>query len=218
MKKAIAYYRVSTGRQAESGLGIEAQVKAVRDFATNNDYSLEKEYIEIESGKNNHRPVLKSALLQCKRRQATLMVAKLDRMSRNLNFVTGLLEAGIDFKAIDVPTGEKFVMHIMAAVAEHERDQISKRTSLALQAAKAKGVELGTYGRYVLSKENRELSHRFALAMLPTITGLLKDGFETVRAITDELNRLKIPTYRNNGSKWHVGTVHKVMTQINKKI
>ncbi|WP_457128755.1 recombinase family protein [Mucilaginibacter sp. HD30] len=217
MKKAITYYRVSTGRQAESGLGIDAQIKAVRDFAMANNYDLEKEYIEIESGKNNHRPVLKRALNQCKRKQATLLVAKLDRMSRNVNFITGLLESGIGFVAIDVPGGEKFVMHIMAAVAEHERDQISKRTILALQAAKARGVELGTYGRHVLSKQNRELSQRFALAMCPTINRLVDDGYETVRAITDELNRQRVPTYRNDGSKWHVSTVHKIMSQINIK-
>lgn len=218
MKKAITYYRVSTGRQAESGLGIEAQIKAVKDFALANNYALEGEYVEVESGKNNHRPVLKRALLQCKRKQATLLVAKLDRMSRNVNFITGLLESGVDFKAIDVPTGEKFIVHIMAAVAEHERDQISRRTVLALQAAKARGVELGIHGRYVLSKQNRELSQRFALGMRPMITGLAKDGFETVRAITDELNRLRVPTYRNDGSKWHVSTVHKVMMQINQKL
>lgn len=215
MKKAITYYRVSTGRQGESGLGIEAQIKAVKDFAAANNYALESEYVEIETGKNNNRPVLKKALRQCQRQQATLLVAKLDRMSRNVNFITSLLEAGVDFKAIDVPTGEKFIMHIMAAVAEHERDQISKRTTLALQAAKARGVELGRHGRYVLSKQNRKSSLRFCQAMQPTIVGLIEEGFETVRAVTSELNRLKVPTYRNDGSKWHVSTVYKVMRQMN---
>jgi len=214
MKKAITYYRVSTGRQGESGLGIEAQIKAVKDFAAANDYDLESEYVEIETGKNNNRPVLKKALRQCQRHQATLLVAKLDRMSRNVNFITGLLEAGVDFKAIDVPTGEKFIMHIMAAVAEHERDQISKRTTLALQAAKARGVELGRHGRYVLSKQNRESSRCFCESMQPTIVRLIEEGFETVRAVTGELNRLRVPTYRNDGSRWHVSTVYKVMRQL----
>jgi hypothetical protein len=86
---------------------------------------------------------------------------------------------------------------------------------LALQAAKARGVELGKHGRNVLSKQNRDLSRRFAQKMQPTITCLKAKGFETVRAITDELNRLKIPTYRNDGSKWHVSTVHKMMSQMN---
>lgn len=213
MKKAITYYRVSTARQGESGLGIDAQIKAVRDFAKANNYALEKEYVEIESGKNSNRPMLQKALHQCKRKRVTLLVAKLDRMSRNVSFISHLLEAGVDFKAIDVPSGEKFILHILAAVAEHERDQISKRTILALQAAKARGVKLGTYGRDVLSKKNKELSDQFAKEMRPILFRLMQDGFTTVRAMTDELNRLKIPTYRNNGSKWHVSSVHKIMNQ-----
>lgn len=216
MKKAITYYRVSTPRQGESGLGIDAQIKAVRDFAVANDYTLEKEYMEIESGRNNSRPVLQKALHQCKRKQVTLLVAKLDRMSRNVSFISRLMESGVDFKAIDIPGGEKFVMHILAAVAEHERDQISKRTSQALQAAKLRGVKLGTYGRNVLSKKNRELSLRFAKQMRPTIIRLQQDGFKSVRAIRDELNRLGVSTYRNDGSKWHVSTVYKLMHQTRK--
>jgi len=213
MKKAIPYYRVSTGRQGESGLGIDAQIKVVRDFARANNYILENEYVEVESGKKNYRPVLKKALTQCRRKQATLLVAKLDRVSRNVNFITTLLEAGIDFKAIDIPTGEKFIVHIMAAFAEYEREQISRRTKLALQAAKARGIELGVYGRYVLSKKNKESSYRFAETIRPIIYKLEQEGFNTIRAITDELNRLGIPTYRNNGSKWHPSTVHKLLNQ-----
>ncbi len=214
MKKAITYYRVSTVRQGESGLGLEAQIKAVRDFAMANNYLLEKEFIEVESGKNNHRPILKKALFQCRRKQATLLVAKLDRMSRKVNFIADLMESGIDFRAIDMPTGEKFIVHIMAAVAEYEREQISKRTALALQAAKARGVELGWHGRHVQSKRNRELSRGFALEMQPTIACLKEEGVKTIRAITDELNRLQIPTYRDDGSKWHVSTVHKIVNLI----
>lgn len=218
MKKAITYYRVSTGRQGQSGLGIEAQIKAVSDFAKANDYAVENEYVEVVSGKKKHRPILKKALNQCRRKQATLLVAKLDRMSRNVNFITNLLEAGVDFKAIDIPTGEKFIVHIMAAVAEYEREQISKRTTLALQAAKARGVELGVYGKHVLSKRNKELSYGFAKTMLPVIGQLEQEGFNSIRAITDELNRLAIPTYRNDGSKWHISTVHKLINQVDEFI
>lgn len=216
MKKAITYYRVSTVRQGESGLGIDAQIQAVRDFARANNYTLEKEYVEIESGRNNSRPVLQKALYQCKHKHVTLLVAKLDRMSRNVSFISHLMESGVDFKAIDIPSGEKFIVHILAAVAEHERDQISKRTSLALQAAKLRGVELGTYGRDVLSKKNQELSYQFAEQMRPTIIQLQREGFTTVRAIRDELNKRRIPTYRNDGSKWHVSTVYKLMHQTHK--
>nr|WP_322624520.1 recombinase family protein [uncultured Flavobacterium sp.] len=218
MKKAITYYRVSTVRQGESGLGIDAQIKAVRDFAKAHDYTLEKEYVEVESGKNNSRPILQKALYQCKRKHFTLLVAKLDRMSRNVSFIADLLESGIEFKAVDVPGGEKFVVHILAAVAEHEREQISKRTILALREAKARGVALGTYGRDVLSKKNKELSHQFAGQMQPLIAELMQDGFLTVRAITDELNRQHVPTYRNDGSKWHVSTVHRLLNQASKHL
>lgn len=218
MKKAITYYRVSTVRQGESGLGIDAQIKAVRDFAKAHDYTLEKEYVEVESGKNNSRPILQKALHQCKRKHFTLLVAKLDRMSRNVSFIADLLESGIEFKAVDVPGGEKFVVHILAAVAEHEREQISKRTILALREAKARGVQLGTYGRDVLSKKNRELSHQFAHQMQPLLAELMQKGFITVRAITGELNRLHVPTYRNDGSKWHVSTVHRMLNQASKHL
>jgi DNA invertase Pin-like site-specific DNA recombinase len=214
MKKAIAYYRVSTTRQGASGLGIDAQIKAVRDFADSNQYALEKEYVEIESGRKNQRSVLQKALGQCRRKRVTLLVAKLDRMSRNVSFIAHLLDSGVDFKAIDIPGGEKFIVHILAAVAEHERDQISRRTVLALQQAKARGVVLGRYGREVLSKRNRELSSTFADTMRPLILRLVREGFTTIRALTDELNRQQVPTYRNDGSKWHVSTVYKVKKQI----
>lgn len=217
MKKAIGYYRVSTGRQGVSGLGIEAQIKAVRDFARSNGYELSDEHIEIESGKNDQRPALIMALGQCRRHHATLLVARLDRMSRNVNFITSVLESDVDFTAIDVPTGEKFILHILAAVAEHERDQISKRTSLALQAAKARGVELGVYGRDILSKQNHERSLRFAHDMQPVIDKLAEDGITTVRAVAKALNTQHIPTYRNDGSKWHPSTVHKIISIINQK-
>jgi DNA invertase Pin-like site-specific DNA recombinase len=138
-------------------------------------------------------------------------------MSRKVNFIAGLLEARVDFRAVDVPTGEKFIVHIMAAVAEHEREQIAKRTAMALQAAKARGVELGWHGRHVLSKKNRELSHGFALGMQPTINRLRNEGIRSIRAITDELNRLQIPTYRDDGSKWHLSTVHKIVNQVHPK-
>ena len=217
MKSAIAYYRVSTGRQGESGLGIEAQIKAVRDYAKTCGYALADEIIEIESGKNDQRPALKKALRQCRRQQSTLLVARLDRMSRSVNFITNLIESGVDFQAIDVPSGEKFILHIMAAVAEYERDQISKRTSLALQAAKARGIKLGVYGSDVLSKRNREQSLCFAREMQPVIASLAEDGFTSVRAVAKELNKRRIPTYRNDGSKWHASTVHKIINQNHKQ-
>ena len=212
MMKAIAYYRVSTKRQGRSGLGLEAQEKAIEDFVKSNDYMVVGEFIEIESGRVNKRPVLEVALAECKRLHATLLIAKLDRLSRNVAFISALLESKIDFKAVDNPFAEKFTLHILAAVAEKEREDASKRTKEALQAAKRRGVELGKHGRYVLSRVNKMHSRQFAVRMIPVINRIKGEGLCSIRAITEELNRLQIPTYRNNGTKWHVNTVHKIIT------
>jgi len=215
MKKAITYYRVSTERQGINGLGLDAQKKAVRDFANANDFMLANEYIEIESGKRNARPLLQQALTACIEQKATLLIAKLDRLGRNVAFISKLLEAGVDFKAVDNPYAGKLIVHIMAAFAEHERDQISERTIVALRAAKARGVSLGKYGRDVLSKVNETKAEAFAKSIEPTIEKLQGNGHTTIRDIMNELNRLQIPTYRNNGQKWHVSTVHSVMSRLN---
>ncbi len=215
MRKAIAYYRVSTERQGQSGLGLEAQKSAVKDFATANNYLLSGEFVEIESGKKNIRPVLQRALVACKSENAMLLIAKLDRLGRNVVFISKLMESGIDFKAVDNPHAGKLIVHIMAAFAEHERDQISERTTAALKAAKTKGVELGYNGRYVLSKENKMRAQAFALKMKPQIEELQEKGITTIRALTDELNRMKIPAYRSN--KWHPSTVHQIIKRMNQK-
>lgn len=217
MKKAVAYYRVSRDRQGISHLGLDAQIKAIGDFAKSNGYTLEKEYVDIISGKKNSRSELKKALSQCRRKCMALLTAKIDRMGRRVSFISNLMESGIDFKVVEVPSGDKFTMHILAAVAEKEGDDISERTHLALQAAKARGTELGKYGRYVLSKKNKELSRLFAEKMKPTLINLADKGFKTIRSITAELNRLKIPTYRHDGSKWHVSSVYKIVKFNNQK-
>jgi DNA invertase Pin-like site-specific DNA recombinase len=210
MKKAITYYRVSTERQGASGLGLEAQKQVVQEFARANDFLLESEFIEVESGRNTKRPVLLEALSACKSQQATLLIAKLDRLGRNVAFISKLMEAGVDFKAVDNPHAGKLIVHIMAAFAEHERDQISERTIAALQVAKSRGVELGKHGRYVLSALNKQQADQFAATIRPIVSRLQRKGITTVRAITRELNRLHVPTYRNSG-QWHVSTVHTIM-------
>lgn len=215
MSKAITYYRVSTERQGKSGLGLEAQQYAIADFARIYNYKLVKEFIEIESGKKNNRPILYQALDACKKEGATLLIAKLDRLGRNVAFISALMEAGIDFKAIDMPHVDDFVLHIMAAVAEYERKQISARTKAALDAAKKRGVELGAHGKYVLSQTNKDLSKQFALTLQPLISQLQQNGIKTVRGIQAELNRRKVPTYYNNGNSWHLSTVHNVLRHIN---
>lgn len=212
MKRAITYYRVSTVRQGNSGLGLEAQKTAVTSFANAHEYELCEEFIEVESGKNNKRPVLQLALDACKKHNATLLIAKLDRLSRSVAFISTLLESGIEFKAVDNPNAEKLVVHVMAAFAQHEREQISIRTKLALQAAKRRGVLLGVNGRLVLSKENKRKAVEFALKLKPIVERLQQQGFTSVRTLTKALNKRRIRTA--TGGKWYISTVHKLLQRI----
>src|SRR4051795_2710509 len=133
--KFVAYYRVSTQKQGASGLGLDAQRKAVADYLNGGRWSLVAEFTEIESGKRNDRPELAKALATCKRQKAKLVIAKLDRLSRNLAFIATLMDSGVEFIAVDNPHANKLTIHILAAVAQHEREMIAQRTREALQAA-----------------------------------------------------------------------------------
>src|ERR671911_796243 len=138
--KFVAYYRVSTERQGRSGLGLEAQRKAVEDYLNGGRWQLLAEFVEVESGKREDRPKLAEALALCRLHGATLVIAKLDRLSRDAHFLLGLQKAGVDFVAADMPDANKMTVGIMALVAQHEREMISERTKAALAAAKARGV------------------------------------------------------------------------------
>ncbi len=214
MRKAIAYYRVSTERQGESGLGLDAQKYAVKHFAQANGYLVTDEFIEIESGKKSNRPLLQCALEKCQTNEALLLIARLDRLGRNVAFISRLLESHVEFKAVDNPHAGKLVVHIMAAFAEYERDEISRRTKAALQAAKQRGTELGKNGKYVLSKKNKDDADFFAQSMKPIIADLKENGIKTVRQITTELNKTKVPTFKNDGSKWHLSTVQNLLKRL----
>lgn len=146
--KFIAYYRVSTSKQEQSGLGLEAQRAHVESFAARLGGELVGEYTDIESGKSNKRVELARAMQQAKTTGATLLIAKLDRLSRDVNFISGLMKSDVAFLACDNPTANKLTIHIYAAMAEHEREQIGDRTRRALQALKSRGVELGTPGNF----------------------------------------------------------------------
>ena len=217
MEKAIAYYRVSTQQQGRSGLGLEAQQKSVADFANANGYQLIEEFIEINSGKRKTRFGLQAALAECKRQQAVLLIAKLDRLSRRVSFVSMLMESKIKFKVVDNPLADAFTLHIIAAFAEKEGKDIGARTSAALAVRKAQGMELGVYGRYVLSWINKVKAERFALNMKPVIEQIQSRGIVTIRAIAKELNKLKIPTYYRSGHIWHHNTVHNLLKRIASK-
>lgn len=213
MQKAIAYYRVSTEEQGKSGLSLEAQQKAVSDFANANDLLLVEEFVEIRSSRSNMHFALKAALDECKKCGAVLLIAKLDRLSRNVAFIATLMDAkDVSFTVVDNPHADKIILHIMAVFAQYEREQISRRTSAALQAAKRNGVVLGKHGREVLSKVNRFNADMFAQKMKPIIDGLKHKGMVTIRAIVAELNRLKIPTYGKR--KWHKTSVHNLLRRI----
>lgn len=214
MKKAIAYFRVSTDRQGKSGLGLEAQHQAVHLFAQREGYQVTAEFTEIESGKKNNRPELLAALLHCKKDKATLIIAKLDRLGRNVAFIANLMESRVDFLAVDNPHANSLMVHMLAAFAEHEREQISTRTKAALQAAKRRGVQLGKHGRDVESKKNAKAADQFAQIMRPTIDELKIEGFTTVREICEELNRREVKTFRNNSQKWHPTSVQRILKRM----
>ncbi|WP_138485395.1 recombinase family protein [Dyadobacter bucti] len=216
MKHAVAYYRVSTDRQGKSGLGLEAQHQAVHQFAQQEGYQVTAEYTEIESGKKNQRPELLAALLQCKKQKATLIIAKLDRLGRNVAFIANLMESKVEFRAVDNPHANPLMVHLLAAFAQHEREQISTRTKEALQAAKRRGVELGKHGREIESKKNAKAADQFAEMMRPIIDELEAEGFITIRGISDELNRRGVETFRDDGEQWHRTTVHRLLKRLNK--
>lgn len=146
----IAYYRVSTPKQGQSGLDLEAQQSAVAGYLNGGQWKLLGEYTEVETGKGANalqkRPQLKAALDACRKLKATLVIAKLDRLARNVDFISGLIESGCDFVAADVPHANKVMLQMQAVMGEWERDQISARTKAGLAAAKARGVKLGETG------------------------------------------------------------------------
>jgi DNA invertase Pin-like site-specific DNA recombinase len=143
MRKVIGYLRVSTQAQGASGLGLEAQEAAVSDYCRSIGAALIRCYVEVESGKRNDRPELAKAVAHAKRSRAVLVVAKLDRLTRNVGFLTRVMESGCDFAAADMPSANRFVLHVMAAVAEHEAKAIGDRTKAALAAYRARGGLLG---------------------------------------------------------------------------
>ena len=210
--KFISYHRVSTQRQGRSGLGLEAQQKAVADYLNGGDWQLLEEFIEVESGKSHkNRPELQKAIAACKKHKATLIIAKLDRLARNVAFTASLLESGVRFLAVDNPHANKFMIHIFAAMAEQESETISVRTKAALQAAKARGVQLGKHSS-ILSKQNKEHADRWARDIARYVTPL-RQTHKSIRKLTDAMNAIEVPTQRE-GSKWHPTSVRRLLTRL----
>ena len=209
----VSYLRVSTARQGQSGLGLEAQRHAVETHLNGGSWNLLREFVEQESGKHTltHRPVLREALAHCKMHKATLIVAKLDRLARNLAFVSALMESGVDFVAADFPQANRLTVHILSAVAEHEREQIPIRTRDALQAAKARGVRLGNPQIAKINRPRRDEALAFAEGLRPTLEAYQSAGL-TQRRMVQALNDAGVKAPR--GQQWHLRTVQRVLARI----
>jgi DNA invertase Pin-like site-specific DNA recombinase len=212
--KFIAYYRVSTDKQGKSGLGLESQRQAVVNFIYGNGNQVVAEFTEIESGKRKDRPELAKALAVCKKHKAKLVIAKLDRLARNVHFISGLMESGVDFVAVDMPEANKLTVHILAAVAEHEREMISQRTKAALAAAKDRGVKLGnpinlSEAQSKSVRVRQDQADQFAANVLPVIKTIQSSGARTLRDIAEALNNRGIRTARSGS--WHPASVKRIL-------
>lgn len=214
-KKFVAYFRVSTHKQGQSGLGLEAQELAVSNHLKEGVSELLATFTEIETGKGanalERRPQLRKALEICRKNKATLIIAKLDRLARNVHFVSGLLETGCDFIAADMPHANKVMIQMHAVMSEWERDQISTRTKAALAAAKARGVVLGTAGANNLKcnvAERQNDARSFATKLSGVINGFKASGL-TQRAMIEQLNQIGITT--SKGGKWSLLQLQRVI-------
>lgn len=209
----VAYYRVSTTAQGESGLGLEAQQMAVQGYlAANADAELVAEFTEIESGRKSNRPELAEAMKVCKRHKATLIIAKLDRLARNVHFISGLMESRIDFLACDNPHANRLMVHMLAAFAEHEREMISQRTKDGLRAAKARGVLLGANSAILRERHTADADQR-AHELAELIRQIPEDLRQTITSLTRELNARKVPTAK--GGNWHRQSVYRLLDRCN---
>ena len=216
----IAYYRVSTARQGRSGLGLDAQKHAVHQYLNGGQWALLSEYVEIESGKRSDRPQLAAALAACRLHKAKLVIAKLDRLARNVAFVSTLMESGVDFVAVDFPTANRLTIHILAAVAEHEAHAISERTKAALAAARARGMKLGGYRGRAGTKSDCERARAAQKAsadqrasdLAGTIRSIQAEGHRSLRSIGRELTHRGIPTSKGGG--WSSSQVSNTLARI----
>lgn len=214
----VTYYRVSTVRQGLSGLGLEAQRQTVSQYLTGSTRTVLAEFVEVETGKGANalekRPQLRMALELCRKSGATLLIAKLDRLARNVHFVSGLMESKVKFVACDLPEANQLTIHIMAAFAEHEARRISERTRDALAAAKARGVVLGATGPANLNRhtqQRQDAACAFNARLTPLLNGFASQGLSR-RAMVAQLNDLGIKAPR--GGAWSLGQVQRIVTAL----
>src|SRR5687768_3898477 len=224
MDRAVAYLRVSTRQQQRSGLGIEAQRATIARFAETEKLTIIAEYVEVETGKGadalDRRPQLAAALAAARATKGCVLVSKLDRLSRDVAFVSGLMAQRVPFIVAELGRdADPFMLHLYAALAEKERRLISERTKAALAVRKASGGRLGNpsnireagqIGRASLI----EAADDHAKSLLPILRTLRSEGTITIGALTRSLNERKIPTAR--GSRWHVSSVSNLLARAQK--
>lgn len=217
--KVVLYFRVSTARQGASGLGLDAQHKAVTDFLNGGDWRTVGEFTEVESGKRSDRPELARAVAACRVHGARLLIAKLDRLSRDAHFLLGLEKDGVDFVAADMPNANRLTVGIMAMVAEEERRMISARTKAALAAAKARGAVLGgdhggratDAARAKAAAVRQGKADKLAADLASIIANIRAKGATSLRAIAAELNAQFVPATR--GGDWTAVQVSRVLAR-----
>jgi DNA invertase Pin-like site-specific DNA recombinase len=215
---AIAYYRVSTQRQGASGLGLEGQQAAVEQFVREQACELLDQFTEVESGRKSDRPVLRKALARAKATRSVLVIGKLDRLARNVHFISGLMEAGVEFRACDMPSANRLTVHILAAVAEDEARRISDRTKAALAAYRARGGRLGAANPACRkltaeaalkgSKRTARLAHEANKEATTIATELRAEGM-SLPAIAGELDARGVLT--RTGKTWNAMQVLRLL-------
>ena len=217
--KYIAYYRVSTAKQGQSGLGLEAQQAAVADYLKSNSGELVTEYTEIQSGSKDNRPELQAALRQCRLTGAILLIAKLDRLSRNRAFLMNVQDSSVQFVAVDMPEANHFTVGLMACLADYERQLISERTTAALKAAKARGVKLGNprldevrNSDTTAARAARVINAKQRNAEMLDIINEMRDESDNDLSLRDLTKMLNAAGYKTSrGKKWHPTSVMRVL-------
>jgi DNA invertase Pin-like site-specific DNA recombinase len=213
MKQYVTYVRVSTKMQGLDGLGIAAQTDAVRGYVEKQDGKIIGQFAETESGAKDDRPQLTAALVMCRKTKATLLVARLDRLSRDAAFLICLQKSEVEFKCVDMPECDRFTVSLFAILAQRERELIAERTRLALQAAKKRGVYLGAVDPVrqvrLMNEGSRRAKVEFRQKIVPTIEEIKATGVATLQGIADCLNRRGIKT--RTGKSFLPGTVSSIL-------
>ena len=222
--KQVLYFRVSTQRQGKSGLGLDAQREQVQHFLNGGSWESIGEFVEVESGKKSDRPQLEKALKLARVHNARLVVAKIDRLSRSVAFISKLMESGVQFVATDMPEANQLTIHIMAAMAEYERTAISRRVKDALRQAKLRGVKLGSPKCYLTDEDRKngsrigtEVRIQIARAKAEDIMEIVEDinqsGITSLKAIARELTKRGVPTPRGKDT-WYPSQVKRLYERV----